>query len=242
MATILSRKVWGARSARSRRLISQPTPRLWLHHTAGAEDLGGNSIWADDVRGIQSFHMDRKGWSDIAYSFLADQSGQLWEGRGPLVAGGHTAGDNTKSHGVAAIGNFETLEPSDALLQGLAALAAHGHEADWWLCRGYTGPHRDAPGAATACCGKNLISRIPEINAEAEAILRGQGSPVPPPVPEVVERESSVRELYRLFAGREGDESGVKYWASRTDLSLDDIGWVLLRAEGMDRIWKGLKP
>lgn len=36
----------------------------------------------DKVRGIQAYHMDGRGWSDIAYNFLACPHGYVFEGRG----------------------------------------------------------------------------------------------------------------------------------------------------------------
>ncbi|MFB7411448.1 hypothetical protein ACFCZ2_30140 [Streptomyces sp. NPDC056202] len=40
---------------------------------------------AAQVRGIQAFHMDSNGWSDIAYSHLACVHGYLFQGRGENV-------------------------------------------------------------------------------------------------------------------------------------------------------------
>jgi len=164
---ILDRAVWKARAPERRHPAKMPTPKLWLHHSAGAQDKSSNDVWADDVLSIQSFHMDIRGWSDIAYSFLADESGQVWEGRGAGVAGGHTLGHNTISHGLCAIGNYEIAHPSLALLESLAQLVAHGRLAGWWATN-ITGPHKAV--SATQCCGKNLIAKIPEINARADSI------------------------------------------------------------------------
>src|SRR5690606_37512095 len=87
---IITRAQWGARPPRSVHRIALPTPRLLVHHSA--DDRQGTAA----VRAHQAFHMDSRGWSDIAYAFLIDANGNINEGRGPGVAGGHTAGDNTK--------------------------------------------------------------------------------------------------------------------------------------------------
>lgn len=91
---IVARAQWGARAPKARHTMSLPSPRLWVHHTA-TEQHG-----AAGVRAIQAFHMDANGWLDIAYSWLVDDDGTIYEGRGTGVVGGHTAGDNSSSHAV----------------------------------------------------------------------------------------------------------------------------------------------
>jgi hypothetical protein len=176
---IVTRAEWGARPPKRRHFIDTPTPRLWLHHTAGALDAGGNGVWWDDVRGIQDFHMDVRGWSDIAYSFLVG-GGMVFEGRGVGIAGGHTAGENTESHAICLIGNYEFMHPTDADLQAIADLTRHGLEHGWWA-DDITGPHKAAPGASTACCGRHLIAKIPDIRRMAD---EPQAPPKPSPEPE----------------------------------------------------------
>lgn len=172
-----SRAQWNARKPRSVHNIPCPTPRLWLHHTAGPASTGPAVIAA-----TQKFHMDPKphgrGWNDIAYSFLVEVDGTAWEGRGAGVAGGHTAGDNTRSHAICAVGNFDTRPVPPEMVEGIAQLVAHGHIFGWWPNR-ITGGHRQAPGASTACPGKHLYARIPDINRRAAEILAGI-KPTPP--------------------------------------------------------------
>lgn len=238
---ILPRSAWSARPPKRRHTITTPTPELWLHHTAGAEDAGHDGRWADDVAGIQRFHQDMRGWTDIAYSFLVDASGQVWEGRGPGIAGGHTKGRNTVSHGICAIGNYDQTEPSEELLESLAQLVAHGLLAGWWATT-ITGGHREAPGAATACPGRHLMAKMGSVNARAAeiAVEVGEAGPSlldlrdPPTIP-----EDDVRRFYRLFTGREGDEVGVEHWA-RAGVTKAELAVILLEAEGMDRIWDRL--
>lgn len=166
---IISRAESGLRPATRRTYIDTPTPELWLHHSAGALDAGGNGVWWDDVLGIQEFHMrpvaqGGRGWSDIAYSFLIG-GGLIFEGRGVGIAGGHTAGHNRISHAICLIGNYELMEPTDEDLDAAAWLIGHGRRQGWW--GELTGPHRDASGASTACCGRHLIARIPDLRRMA---------------------------------------------------------------------------
>lgn len=159
------RVAWGAKPPKRAPHKIAPTPRLWLHHTAGP---AGQTLAA-----IQAYHQWSKGWNDIAYSFLATADGRAWEGRGALIAGGHTAGDNTTSHAICAVGDYSHGAPSPAMVETIAQLVAHGHRQGWWTTRRITGGHREAPGAATACPGDRLQALIPTINARAADILDG---------------------------------------------------------------------
>lgn len=174
MSRIIARSEWGARAPKARHTIDLPTPKLYLHHSAGSGADGAA------VRAIQKFHMDPppagRGWNDIAYSFLIDDDpqtpGDVFEGRGAGIAGGHTAGQNTISHGICVVGNFQTRRPRDETLNTLVGLVAHGHRQGWWPDR-ITGGHRDAPGAATSCPGDTLHRLIPQINSEVQRTSKG---------------------------------------------------------------------
>lgn len=152
---IVSRAQWGARTPLTRYRMALPSPRLWIHHTAGEEH------GAEGVRSIQRFHMNGRGWSDIAYSFLVDDDGTIYEGRGVGVVGAHTKDDNSSSHAICAMGNFDVREPTDEMVAAIGELAAAGKERGWW--GEVTGGHRDAPGASTACPGRHLYARLDDI-------------------------------------------------------------------------------
>jgi hypothetical protein len=117
-----SRKDWGAAPAKSTvRLKPEKVTHLFLHHTTGANlDV---PAW---MRGIQSFHQGQRGWSDIAYNWLVSPDGDVYEGRGWTVQGGHTAGWNSRSVAVAYLGNGDRTVPNDAL----SSIAAMMDEAD----------------------------------------------------------------------------------------------------------------
>lgn len=159
---IKPRAAWNARAPRSLHLIPIPTVELWEHHTVG--DYRG----AAGIKAIQDFHMNVRGWSDIAYSFIIERRTMVvYEGRGAGVAGGHTKGRNTISHAICVTGNFDLYQPPDELLRVIAKLVRHGWQQGWWAEPRLTGGHRDAPGASTACPGKYLYLAIPQINRYA---------------------------------------------------------------------------
>ncbi len=166
---IVSRADWGARPPKNTpRIISVPTPELWLHHTASPTGEAAR------VRSHQNYHMDVKGWNDIAYSFLINHEGTIYMGRGPGVAGGHTAGHNTISHAICLMGNFNTTQPTVAALTSLKELVRHGFVSGWWP-ETLTGGHRDTRGSEPKDCpGDNLYKLIPEINDPEDVMTPAQ--------------------------------------------------------------------
>ncbi len=167
---IITRAEWNARPPKTPpRTITAPSPDLWLHHAAVALLPDDDSLSDADmrrVRSIQNYHMDVRGWNDIAYNFLLDPDGHVFEGRGAGIRGAHTAGHNTTSHAICVMGNYNTQIPEDDLLSKIAEFIVYGHGQGWWPDQ-LTGGHRDASGASTSCPGTHLYSQIPEINRRA---------------------------------------------------------------------------
>lgn len=80
---IVQRSKWKARPP-AHPLQALPTSGLRgvaIHHTgeAGPRD---HKDCAAQVRGFQAFHIDTRGWSDIAYNFLVCPHGYVYVGRG----------------------------------------------------------------------------------------------------------------------------------------------------------------
>lgn len=125
------------------------------------------------MRQIQAFHMDTRGWSDIAYNFCVDDDGTIYEGRGAFAAGGHTKGDNTTSHAICIMGNTHARDLTQAQVNSIAWLVREGYVEGWWVAPKITGLHRDAqawgysPYNGTACAGDFAAARLDEINAIA---------------------------------------------------------------------------
>ena len=132
---IVTRSEWGAdESLRNAAPSYAPVKMAFVHHTAS-----GNVYSRDDapalVRGIYAYHTKSLHWNDIAYNFLVDRFGNVYEGRyGGVsrgVAGAHVYGFNTGSTGVSVMGTFiDEAPPAEAVaaLQRLLAwkLAVHG--------------------------------------------------------------------------------------------------------------------
>lgn len=140
-----------------------------LHHTAGpvADTAAAPSV----LRGIQSYHMREKGWVDLAYHVFVDSEGVAWEGRSPDLAGDTaTTYDPAGWFLVCALGNYEAVEPTPALLEGIAAVLARVSRARG-IPLDHLTSHREL--AATACPGVHLAARVQDgsLLARAKAIV-----------------------------------------------------------------------
>lgn len=148
---VICRSAWGAAEP----LASFTTHTLeWLtvHHTA--VELDDNTGAPARVRAHQRFHQQDRGWADLAYHFVVDRNGHIYEGR-PFDAVGDTATsyDPTGHFLVVAEGNFETQTPNEPQLAAVASMMAwasyeHGIGVET------LGGHRDY--AETSCPGASL--------------------------------------------------------------------------------------
>ena len=147
----------------------------FVHHTVNANNYTKDQV-PGIIRSIYAYHTQSKGWSDIGYNFLVDKFGRIWEGRyGGVdrpVVGAHTLGYNDYAFAMSAIGNFETAQPTSAMVNAYGKLFAWKlslHGVDAASTRQKVGPryfraingHRDA--GSTACPGRYLYAKIPEI-------------------------------------------------------------------------------
>ena len=122
---------------------------VYVHHSAGPQQ--------QTVRTIQNFHMDSRGWSDIAYNWLVNDQGDIFEGRGWGIVGGATKNENSTSHSICYIGNTEVDNPSDMAKQSIKFLIAIHNEK---YGAGFVRGHKDSNSASTACPGTNLYNWI----------------------------------------------------------------------------------
>ncbi len=183
---IFSRAQWGAnenlRDPGSLRYFEVHAG--FVHHTVNANAYTRAQV-PGIIRGIYAYHTQSRGWSDIGYNYLVDRFGRMWEGRfGGVdrpVVGAHTLGYNDDAFAMSAIGNFEEVRPSEAMVEAYGALfawklALHGVDASssrQYVTSRYfpaVNGHRDAD--STACPGQYLYNRIGDIRELAATTQR----------------------------------------------------------------------
>ncbi len=164
-------------------LVYWPTTHLVIHHTVSPNTVAD---WPAHVRAIWYDHTLNRGWGDIAYNYLIDPAGRLYEGHrgGPGVVGHMTGGENSGQGiaSVALLGDFNAAPPTPAMLAALIDLlawladqhsldpygAARLPRLDWGtpLISG----HRDIYGS-TQCPGAHLHALLPTLREEVAARL-----------------------------------------------------------------------
>lgn len=159
----VSRAGWGARPPKYVNQITQPVEGIFVHYRGPG---GAPSDEKAALRQDQAYHMDVKGWSDIAYSWAVGNTGTIYELRGWGVRGGHTADWNNRSHAVLWIGGDEGT-PSSAALDSIATVRAE-HRARYG---GWVKGHRDVN--PTSCPGDRLYAHL--------RAGRFDSAPIPPP-------------------------------------------------------------
>lgn len=130
--------------------------RLTIHHTASR--LDDNTRAPHHVRGHQRFHQRDRGWPDLAYHFIVDRNGYVYQGR-PLWARGDTGTtyDPSGHFLVCCEGNFDEQKPSALQVESLVRVLAWA-SAEFRVAPGTMRGHHD--WAKTSCPGKNLYSQL----------------------------------------------------------------------------------
>jgi hypothetical protein len=194
---IIARRAWAQGQAPPGHPPEYGTVKLaFVHHTVNANGYGPGAV-PSLLRGIFDYHRYVRGYFDIAYNFVIDAFGRIWEGRAGgidmAVMGAHAGGFNLESTGVAMLGDFMNVLPSPAAISALRQLLAwklslHGLPA---LGRTkvvvdpgsafYTpfapGAHVSLPriaghrdGDTTECPGNALYGRLPAIRRRVAAL------------------------------------------------------------------------
>ena len=207
MPPIITRAQWGAdESMRNRDPIYSNAVKVgFVHHTVSSSTYTPDEA-AAQVRNLYAWYTEGLKYSDMAYNFLVDRFGRLYEGRAggmdrPVV-GGHTAGQNSDSFAVSAMGNFDEYNPSDSQMDaikesisqlmawklsltkrdpgGKDTLVSNGSLGSGYWEAGQTATlnrvsgHRDAGN--TACPGKYLYAQVGAIRARASQIFGNGGA------------------------------------------------------------------
>jgi N-acetylmuramoyl-L-alanine amidase len=185
------RTEWQARDPNVGYAYASRVKAAFVHHTTNDNTYAPQDVPAM-LRSIQAYHMDVNGWNDIGYNFVVDRFGGIWEARGggvdKAVVGAQIMGFNTGSTGVAVLGDFTSVWPSEAAVNAVADIIG------WKLTLSSVDPkgsviltagpnpeftegspvtfatisgHRD--GFPTSCPGALLYARLDDIRERASA-------------------------------------------------------------------------
>ncbi|WP_088228511.1 peptidoglycan recognition family protein [Desulfosporosinus sp. FKB] len=145
--------------------------KIVIHHTASPTTVrrGGKSVPVD-CEIIREWHK-AKGWKDIGYNFVIMPDGDCQAGRPLSQQGAHCkAGKrNSIGIGVCLVGNFGETDVPEAQLNGLVKKVVQLLQ-DYNLGLDDVELHRDVPGAATECPGRNFSLNSLKKKLEFEAL------------------------------------------------------------------------
>lgn len=188
---IITRRQWGADPSLGDRCwdprLGDSFRMVFVHHTAGSNHYS-RAESAAVVRGVYAFHTQARGWCDIAYNFLVDRYGNIYEGRrgGILkpVRGAHAGDYNVDTTGISLMGDFTSARPTRAMKHALVQLVAWRMGSSYHGAYGHTtiagatfkriSGHRDA--MSTSCPGQRVYDWLPTLRRRVAAQLRGTGS------------------------------------------------------------------
>ena len=153
MSSIISRAGWGSRGPKSRLtpLNKKRVVGIAVHHS-GVKN-GPKGVTA--VKAFERHHMDANGWNAIAYNWLIDEQGVIYEGRGAGVISAATRPYNSRTESICYTGDGNKAIPAKTQksLTWLIADIQKRYTVKLWV-KG----HREL--ASTTCPGNVLFDWV----------------------------------------------------------------------------------
>lgn len=154
----VSRSQWGARdTSGALTRINLPVSNIYIHHTESPSGPDPAAIW----RGVQAYHMNSRGYADIAYEAGIATDGTVYEGRVTWAVGAHTLNHNRDGHAICFIGNYQLDPPTDAQINAARELIADWQAKGICVANPTILGHRDV--FATACPGDAAYAQLDRI-------------------------------------------------------------------------------
>lgn len=145
--------------------------RITIHHT-GFPEPWETEAWnttAHEIEDIREFHVgtgpEDRGWADIAYHFVVDRAGRVWQARPLVYQGAHVRHHNAHNLGIVCMGNFDLQNPSAAQLFAL-------HDFVHFVRKLYRVPynqiwtHRELADNHTDCPGTSLFAYVERVRPD----------------------------------------------------------------------------
>jgi hypothetical protein len=251
---MITRAGWGANEGLRKPVqVYDPTiEKFIVNHTGTPNDI---TDYPGLARGILANETAGE-YIDIAYNWLIDPNGNIYEGRwaqdyppgiphtgerdGANVRGGHASYHNSRTVGVALMGNYDIADPSPAMIDALVNFLAWKC-ARWGLDPRASGTYNASNGAvenlfnicghrdtsATACPGIRVESMLPTLRQRVAGRMFGGGY-------WIASRAGRVRAFGGVPAGSDshgrtivgiaGHRSGHGYWLCGPDGSVHTSG------------------
>ncbi|XP_072934416.1 peptidoglycan-recognition protein LB-like [Epargyreus clarus] len=154
----VSREEWGARPPTSVINLNLPVPYVIIHHTYIPGACFSVEQCSASMRAMQNNHQLTQQWEDIGYNFAVGSDGVVYEGRGWEAVGAHAFGYNSRSIGIALIGDWVSVLPPAIQMETTKRLIEEG------LRLGYISENYDLIGHRqvrnTDCPGQALFEEI----------------------------------------------------------------------------------
>lgn len=158
-----------------------------VHHT---DTPNSDSDYVNVVRNIYLYHTQSNGWDDIGYNYLISADGVIFagrDGRGIFpddnTKGAHFCNKNSNTMGIAMLGTFDSIAPTDTAMKSLRRLAAWKLVKEGIMSTGtFKHPvgdpsaidlkvlagHRD--GCSTDCPGQMLYARLNTLRKQTDSV------------------------------------------------------------------------
>ncbi len=152
---VICRDAWRAKPAEDG-MEHHTIVRLTVHHTAAP--ITDVSKAPNHILVHQAFHQNTKGWPDIAYHFLVDPGGNIYQGRDPAYRGDTATEYDPTGHFLVCLdGDLDQAKPTMEQISAVVDLLAYG-AMTYSVDPSTLGGHRDY--ASTSCPGTNVYSMI----------------------------------------------------------------------------------
>ena len=166
MVTYLPRTAWGARASRgpvalnASQVVGEALHWPGMAKPIDATGADGQRRIASALRGWQNYHMDTRGWSDIAYQVAVDQAGRAWTLRGLNIrSGANGDADVNLKYGAFLLILAPGEKPSAAMIATTKGVIADFRKR-FPKARAKPYGHRDVRPAGTDCPGPITYAAI----------------------------------------------------------------------------------
>jgi len=161
--TVVRRGAWQA--APPTEPYTPHAPKMFtLHNTAGHYPKTYDEA-VQEMRFLQDYHQNGRGWIDLGYHFVIDPQGDIFEGRPVNVVGAHVRGRNDGNVGISIMGNYHppvSQTPTKETLYTFVEMGKYLKTVyDIDISSFYA--HRDI--GQTDCPGDGLYALMPELKA-----------------------------------------------------------------------------